>query len=325
MYRNGRSILTACLLVIHLGGGTLVHAQDLWPSKPVRLVVPSSPGGGTDTYARILGQALSDALKQQFIIDNRPGASGGIGAQAVAKAAPDGYTVLISANAAIAINPAIYKNLPFDVDRDFIPVARGVMAPMVIAAHPSVGVKTLAALVEAGKRAPDTIAYGSAGSGSPPYLGVRMIEEASGAKFVHIPYKGVGPAYVDLLAGRIKFMFTDLASVQQHLAAGTLIALAINQRSPLLPNTPTIAEAGLPKVEIWTSFSALVPAGTPAAVVQRIGAQIGAAMKSASVAEKLQAQALVPVFDTPDAFAASLKNERDLWNAFVKRNNITPE
>ena len=304
---------------------TAAHAQDAWPSKPVKVIVPSSPGGGTDAFARIIAQALSESAKQQFIIDNRPGASGGIGAQAVAKAAPDGYTILLSANAAIAINPALYKNLPFDADKDFAPVTRGVMAPMVIAAFPGAGYKTLADLVNAGKLEPNTIAYGSAGSGSPPYLGVRMFEEAAGAKFVHVPYKGVGPAYVDLIAGRIKFIFTDLATVQQQIAAGKVAALAVNQRTTLLPGVPSIAEAGWPKVEIFTSFSVLAPAGTPADIVQKLNAQIVAAMKTPAVAGKLNAQALVPVFDTPEQFAASLKAERAQWNAFVQRNNITPE
>ena len=300
-------------------------AQDVWPSKPVKLVVPSSPGGGTDVYARILAQALSETTKQQFVVDNRPGASGGIGAQVVAKAPPDGYTLLVSANAAIAINPALYKNLPFDADRDFAPVTRGVMAPMVIAAFPGAGYKSLADLVEAGKRAPESIAYGSAGGGSPPYLGVRMLEEATGAKFVHVPYKGVGPAYVDLLAGRIRFIFTDLATVQQHIAAGKAVALAMNERTSLMPGVPSIAEAGWPKVEMWTSFSAMAPAGTPAAVVARINEQIGATMKTPAVAERLRAQALVPVFDTPEQFATSIKAERERWAAFVRRNNITAE
>jgi tripartite-type tricarboxylate transporter receptor subunit TctC len=300
-------------------------AQDAWPSKPVKLIVPSSPGGGTDAFARIIAQALTEATRQQFVVDNRPGASGGIGAQAVAKSPPDGYTLLISANAAIAINPALYKSLPFDAERDFVPVTRGVMAPMVIAAYPGAGYKTLGDLIEAGKRAPETIAYGSAGGGSPPYLGVRMLEEAAGAKFVHVPYKGVGPAYVDLLAGRIKFIFTDLATVQQHIAAGKAVALAMNERTSLAPGVPSIADAGWPKVEMWTSFSAMAPAGTPAAVVARINEQIGTAMKTPAVAERLRAQALVPVFDTPAQFAAAIKAERELWVAFVRRNNITAE
>ena len=319
---DARHLISTLLLAL---AAVTAQAQDLWPSKPVRLIVPSSPGGGTDAYARIIAQALAEALKQQFVVDNRPGASGGIGAQAVAKSEADGYTLLISANAAIAINPALYKNLPFDAERDFVPVTRGVMAPMVVVAHPGAGFRTLAELVEVGRRARESIAYGSAGSGSPPYLGVRMLEEASGAKFVHVPYKGVGPAYVDLLAGRIGFMFTDLATVQQHIAAGKVLALALNERSALLPGVPSIGEAGWPKVEMWTSFSALAPAGTPITVVNRINAQIGMAMKTPAVAERLRAQALVPVFDSPEQFGASLKQERERWNGFVRRNNISAE
>ena len=315
----------AMLLLLSHGFPAIAQGQELWPAKPVRLIVPSSPGGGTDAYARIIAQALSEATQQQFVIDNRPGASGGIGAQAVAKAAPDGTTFLLSANASIAINPALYKNLPFDADQDFAPVTRGVMAPMVVVAHPDTGYKTLADLADAGKRAPGTLAYASAGGGSPPYLGVRMIEEATGAKFVHVPYKGVGPAYVDLLAGRIRFMFTDLATVQQHIRAGKVVALAVNQRTPLLAGVPSIADAGWPQVEIWTSFSLLAPAGTAAATLSRLNTLVAAAMKTPAVAAKLDAQALVPVFDTPAEFNAALKKEREHWNAFIRRNHITAE
>jgi tripartite-type tricarboxylate transporter receptor subunit TctC len=195
-------------------------AQDGWPARPVRIVVPSSPGGGTDVYARLLAQRLGEQLKQQFLIDNRPGASGNIGTEAVAKAAPDGYTFLVSANAAIAINPALFKSVPFDVDRDFAPVTRGVMAPMVLAANPGVPAKTVGELAALG-----------------------------------------------------------------HLRAGKLVALAVNERTPLLPNVPTLAEAGLPGLQVWTSFSVLAPA----------------------------------------EFGAALKREREHWAAFIRGNNIQPE
>jgi tripartite-type tricarboxylate transporter receptor subunit TctC len=300
-------------------------AQDSWPARPVRIVVPSSPGGGTDVYARLLGQRLGEQLKQQFVIDNRPGASGNIGTEAVAKAAPDGYTFLVSANAAIAINPALFKSVPFDMDRDFAPVTRGVMAPMVLAANPDVPAKTLGELVALAKRDPGKLAFGSAGNGSPTYLGVRMIEEAAGVRFLHVPYKGVGPAYQGLLGGQLAFMFPDVASALAHIRSGKLVALAVNERTPLLPSVPTLAEAGLPGLQVWTSFSVLAPAGTPPAIVQRLNTEIGAAMKSPALAEKLAQQALVPVFDTPAEFAAALTRERAYWAAFIRRNNIQPE
>lgn len=301
------------------------QAQDAWPSHPVRVVVPSSPGGGTDTFARLLAQGLSEELRQQFVIDNRPGASGNIGTDAVAKAAPDGYTVLVSASAAVAINPGLYRNLPFNVERDLVAVARGVNSPMLFCAHPSLGFKTINDLVAAGKREPGALAFASAGTGSTTYLGVKMLEEATGAKFLHVPYKGVGPAYQDLLGGQVKFMFTDLASVVQYIRAGRVTALAINERSPLLPNTPTVAEAGIANVEISNSFSVLMPAATPAPIVQRLSEATLRSMKTPALQQKLDAQALVPVFDTPAQFSASLKKERELWAAFIKRNGIVQE
>jgi len=300
-------------------------AQEAWPARPVRVVVPSSPGGGTDTFARLLAQGLSEDLKQPFVVDNRPGASGNIGTDAVAKAAPDGYTMLVSATAAVAINPGLFRNLPFNVERDLAPVARGVNSPMVFCAHPSLNLKTLAELVAQGKREPGTLAFASAGTGSTTYLGVKMLEEATGARFLHIPYKGVGPAYQDLLGGQVKFMFTDLASVLQYIRAGRVVALAINERSPLLPNTPTAAEAGVGGVEISNSFSVLMPAGTPPSTLQHLSSAVLRVMKTQAIGPKLEAQALVPVFDTPEQFAASLKKERELWAAFIRRNGIVQE
>jgi tripartite-type tricarboxylate transporter receptor subunit TctC len=300
-----------------------VYAQDGWPAKPVKFIVPSSPGGGTDLYARILAQALGNSLKQQFVVENRPGASGNIGAAAAAKSPPDGYTFLVSANPALSVNPSLYKELPYNAERDFTPVTRGVLAPMVLCVNPSVPARTLAELVALGKSEPGRFAYGSAGTGSPTFLGVRMLEESTGARFTHVPYKGVGPAYQDLLGGQIHFLFPDVASAISLLRAGKLRALAVTQSTPLLPGTPTLAEAGFP-IDVFTSFSVVAPAGTPAPIVQRIAAEIGRAMRSPGVADKLGAQALVPVFDTPGEFAASLKKERDGWAAFIRRNGIQP-
>lgn len=301
-----------------------LQAQEAWPARTVKLVVPSSPGGGTDVYARIIAQALSEALKQQFVVENRPGASGNIGAEAVAKAAPDGYTFLVSANPALTVNPSLYRNLPYNAERDFAPVARGVIAPMVIAIHPSVPARTLAELIALGKREPGKWTFGSAGTGSPTYLGVRMLEEVTGARFLHVPYKGVGQAYQDFLGGQLKFMFPDVASVLPHLRSGKVLALAVNERTSQLASVPTFAEAGL-LVDVFTSFSVVAPAGTPAAIVARLSAEIGKAMKSPSTAEKLEQLVLLPVFDTPAQFAASLKKERDGWAEFIRRNGIVPD
>ncbi len=318
-------IFAAIAGLIHILLAGTVFAQEAWPARPVRFVVPSSPGGGTDTYARLLAQALTDSLKRQFVVENKPGASGNIGADIVAKSAPDGYTFLLSANPALTVNPSLYKNLAYNVERDFVPVARGVVAPQVIVVGSSVPAKTMAEFVALAKREPGRLAYGSAGSGSTTYLGVRQLEETAGTKFLHIPYKGMGHAYQDLLGGQIKFMFPDVASVLGHIKSGKAVPLAVTERTELLPGVPTLAEAGLSGVDATSSFSVVAPTGTPAAIVQRLSAEITKAMKAPALAEKLQAQALNAVFDTPEVFALSLKKERDGWAAFIKRNGIVLE
>jgi tripartite-type tricarboxylate transporter receptor subunit TctC len=304
---------------------TAACAQADWPVRPVTVIVPSSPGGGTDAYGRVLAQALTEQLKQTFVVDNKPGASGAIGATAAAKAEPDGYTLLVASNSSLGINPVLYKTLQYDVARDFAPVTRGVIAPMVIVAHPDAKVKTMAQLIERGKREPGALFYGTAGVGSPLYIGVLMIEDASGARFTHVPYKGVGPAYQDLLSGRLQFMLTDLASARPFVDSGKLVALSITDKSKLLPDVPTFAEAGYPGIKAFTSFSVLVPAKVPPALVNRIAADIAKAMLNPSVAQRLEQLALLPVLDTPEKFAASLKEEQQTWGAFIRQHNVQPD
>jgi tripartite-type tricarboxylate transporter receptor subunit TctC len=319
---RGFGSAVVALLALH---AALAHAQEAWPARSVKFIVPSSPGGGTDLYARQLAQALSESLKQQFIVDNRPGASGNIGAEAAAKATPDGYTFLVSANPAISVNPSLYKNLPYNAERDLVPVARGVVAPLVVCVHPSVPARTLAELLALGKREPGKLSFGSAGTGSPTYLGIRMLEEVSGAKFLHVPFKGMGPVLPALLGGQVNFAFPDAAIAIPHIKAGKLIPLAIIEHAPQLPKVPTFAEAGFPGLEIYSSFSVAAPSGTPAAIVQRMSAEITRAMKSPALAQKLEHETLIPVFDTPELFAAHLKKERAAWEAVIRRNAIVPD
>jgi tripartite-type tricarboxylate transporter receptor subunit TctC len=319
-----RSFGSAVGIVLALTGAP-AQAQETWPARPVKFIVPSSPGGGTDLYARQLAQALSESLKQQFIVDNRPGASGNIGAEAAAKAPPDGYTFLVSANPAISVNPSLYKNLAYNAERDLVPVARGVVAPLVVCVHPSVPARTLAELLALGKREPGKLSFGSAGTGSPTYLGIRMLEEVSGAKFLHVPFKGMGPVLPALLGGQVNFAFPDAAIAIPHIKAGKLIPLAIIEHAPQLPKVPTFAEAGFPGLEIYSSFSVAAPSGTPAVIVQRMSAEIIRAMKSPALAEKLEHETLIPVFDTPELFAAHLKKERAAWEAVIRRNAIVPD
>ena len=302
---------------------SLAPAEEPWPSKSVKLVVPSSPGGGTDVFARLLAQALGDSMNRQFIVENRPGASGTVGAQAVASAPRDGYTFLVCANASIAINPAFDMKLAYNVESDLAPVARGVMAVSALIVNLDTGIKDIDDLVARAKREPEAFAFGSAGTATSLYLGARMIEEAGGVKFLHAPYKGIGPAYQDLLAGRLQFMYTDLASAIQYVSAGRLKALAVDRKTPLLPGIPTFAEAGWPTIDSPTSFSVMAPSGVSLAVLRKMAAEVAKALKT--LAPRLEQQALVPVFDTPAEFAADLARERARWASFVKRNRITAE
>jgi len=303
------------------GVATSALSQEPWPGKPVRFIVPSSPGGGTDLYARLLAQALSERLKQQFVIENRPGASGNIGAAVAAKAAADGYTFLVSANPALTINPSLYKNLAYDPERDFVPVAR-VLAPLVLIVNPATGIRSLQELIDLGRREPGKIAYGSAGTGSPTYLGVRMIEEKTGARFLHVAYKGVGPAYQDLLGGTIQFLLPDIASALSHIKAGKVNAIAVDVKSPLIEGVPTIAEAGLPEHSAPSTFTIVAPSATPSAIVARISREITAIYQTPAIASRLEAQGLVPMVESPSQLAAAMQAERQMYSSFIKRNGI---
>jgi tripartite-type tricarboxylate transporter receptor subunit TctC len=298
------------------------QAEEPWPSKPVRIVVPSAPGGGTDVFGRLLAQALSDDLGQTFFVENKPGANGNIGAETVARAKPDGYTLLVSANASLSINPALQPSPTFDATRDLVPVSRGVWAVNVLVVNPSVGAKSLAEFIAKAKKQPGALAFGSPGMGSAPYLGARMIQELEGLDLLHVPYKGVGPAYQDLVAGRLQFMYTDLASVLPFIRDGKVDALAVDRSTPLLPGVPTFADEGL-KFDAPTSFSVMAPAGIAPELQQRIGGEVVAALKS--IAARLDQRALVPVYDTPALFAVDIKGERAMWADFIRRNHIKAE
>jgi len=313
-------LAAACLLA-----AAPALAQEAWPTRSVRLVVPSSPGGGTDTYARFLAQGLGDGLKQQFLVDNRPGGGGNIGAEVAARAAPDGYTYLVSSSPALVVNPSLFKNLPYNAERDFAPVARGVISPLVITCHPSVPVKTLAALIALARREAGSVSYGSPGVGSSSNLAVKMIEEAGKVRFLHVPYKGASQALLGLLRGEVAFMVTDISTALPQLQSRKVVPLAASHRSPHIPGTPTYAEAGFPSVDAYPSYSVVAPAGTPPAIVQRMSSEIVTLMKTPALREKLDARAMVPIFDTPDEFAAVLKKERAKYAELIRRNKITAE
>jgi tripartite-type tricarboxylate transporter receptor subunit TctC len=322
---GGFRIALALALAISACSAVAQDQDAAWPARAVRVVVPSSAGGGTDGYARLLTAALSEALKQRFVVDNRPGASGVVGAEIVAKSAPDGYTILVSSTSALVINPSLQANLPYDAERDFTPVARGVISPNVWTAHPSLPAKTLAALVALGKREPRRLTYGTAGPGSTGNIAVRMIEESSGARFLHVPYKGSGQSVQALIRGEIGFLVSEIATALPHIASGRAVPLAASHRSVLLPGTPTLAEAGYPNVDAYPAFSVAAPAGTPPAIVQRLASTIVSVMKSPAFRERLEARALIPVYDTPEEFAVTLRKEKARFADIIRRNRIVAE
>ncbi len=303
----------------------VAFAQEAWPSRPVKFIVPTPPGGGTDLYARLLAQALGESLKQVFLVENRPGAGGNIGAEAVVRSLPDGTTFLVSATGTVVVNPSLYKNLPFDVERDLAPVARGVTGPFVFIAHPAVPFQDLRGLVGHARSQTGKLSFGSGGTGSITYLGVRKLEEAADVRFLHVPYKGMGQAYQDLIGGQVNFIFADVASAIGHIRGGKVRPLAVTARTPLLPEVPTVAQAGFDRFEVSNSFSVFVPGGTPDSIVQKANAEIGRAMKNEAMQVKLRAQAMEPVFESPQAFSERLKQERAEWAAFIKRSGITLE
>jgi tripartite-type tricarboxylate transporter receptor subunit TctC len=296
-----------------------------WPAKPIRIIVPSTPGGGTDVYARLLAFALPELVKQQFVVDNRPGGNGMIGADAVAKSAPDGYTILVTASPALVLNPVLYKKMPYDAERDFAPVAPGVVSPLIFVVHPSVKARTLRDLVALAKKEPGKYAYGTAQLTSTTSLGVQILEYNTGIKFNQIPYKGVGQAAQGLIAGDLHFMLSDFPVVTPHIKAGKLIALAATHRTKVLPDVPTTEEAGFGIGDVVASFMVAAPAGTPAPIVNRLSADINRLMKMPAIVEKLDGHVFIPVFGTPEEFSARLRNLRVMWADVIQKIGLKVE
>ncbi|HEU4476166.1 MAG TPA: tripartite tricarboxylate transporter substrate binding protein [Methyloceanibacter sp.] len=318
-------ILCFALGIVSVGLTLNAGAQHDWPSRPIKFIVPTSPGGGTDLYARTLAPALAELLKQPVAVENRPGAGGNIGAELVARAAPDGYTFLVSASGTMVVNPALYATLPFDAERHFVPVARGVTGPFAFVSHAALPAKNLRELIAAARSRPGEVSFGSAGAGSVSYLAVRMLEEAAGVRFLHVPYKGLGQAYQDLLGGQLHFLYSDIGLALPHIKAGRMHALAVTARTALIPQAETMGDAGFNDVRADNFFSVYAPAGTSVTIVNQLNAAIAAAMRSPALAERLEAQGWVPVFESPEQFSASLKRERQSWAAFIRRNGIKPE
>jgi len=302
-------------------------ALATFPGRPVRLIVPFPPGGSTDILARAIGQKLAEAWGQPLVIDNRPGAGGIIGMETAAKAAPDGYTLVMGHVGTLAANPALYKSLPYDPVKDFAPVTLIAMVPNVLVVGPAVSSKTVAELVALAKSKPGKLDYGSGGNGSAAHLATEYFKLKAGIDIQHVPYKGTAPALQDLLGGQIAFIITGLPPVLAQVKSGKLriLGVASAQRLKQFPDIPTIAESGVPGYEATQWYGILAPAATPKDVVAKLNRDVVNALKDPSVADKLAAEGADPVGDSPGEFAAFIRSEIDLWGKVIRATGAKVE
>ncbi len=297
---------------------------DEYPSHVIRLIVPYAPGGGTDVMARRLAEEMSASLGNRVIVENVGGAGGNIGMQQVARATPDGYTIVLALTAQFAVNPSLYRKLPHDPVKDFDPIALLAVAPYVLVVHPSLPVHNVKELVELAKKEPGKLAYASAGNGSGAHLSAELLKSMAGIEMIHVPYKGAGAAYADLLAGRTQVMFSTYAPIAGHLKAGTLRAIAVSteKRAPGLPDVPAVSET-LPgyRSDVWYVMAA--PAGTPAAIVARLNKAALSALKSPTIGEHLAKDLIQVIGSRPDEVKSFIQSEIIKWGEVVKKSGAT--
>ena len=316
----------AAAIVAPLLVAALAAQAQPYPNKPIKIVVPYAAGGAVDIVARSIGQPLSETLKQPVIIDNRPGASANIGMEAVAKAAPDGYTLLMASNG-IATNMALFPNLAFDGRRDFAPIARIGYAPLVIVVPTASPAKSLKDLLAMAKAEPGKLTYATAGNGSSGHLAGELLKSTAKIDVLHVPYKGGAPAITDLLGERISFMPINAVEVMSHIRAGRLRALAVasDKRFPLLPDVPTVAEAGLAGYEATVWWGLVAPAKTPVEAVQKLNMETNKALTDPAIGKKLSELGVVVTPGTPEQFGAFINKQTELWSGVVKSAGIQPD
>jgi tripartite-type tricarboxylate transporter receptor subunit TctC len=319
--RNTLRALAACSLAF----AAMIAAAE-YPERPVRLVVPYSAGGSTDTVARLVGARLTERLGRQVVVDNRTGGGTIIGTEIVARAAPDGYTLLM-ATPPLAVNPSLYAQVPYVLDRDFVAVTNIAGSSNVLVVHPSVPAATTRDLIALLKASPRKYNYGSSGVGGAAHLAMALFESMAGVDAVHVPYKGGAPAVADLVGGRLSLMMANLTTAQPHIRAGRLRGLGIGTkaRSPLFPELPTIAEGGVPGYEANNWNGVVAPARTPRAAVERLHREIVAVLGERVVIERMANAALEPIGNTPEEFGRYLKAEADKWGKLVKTAGIKAE
>ena len=298
-----------------------------YPSKPVRVIVTFPPGSTPDIVGRAFASRLQEAMGQPFVVENRAGAGGNIGADAVAKAAADGYTLLVSTNGVFAINKALYKAMPFDPDKDLAPLSLLATAPQMLVVQPSLGLKDFKGFIEYAKRNPGKLSYGSVGGGSASHLTMELLKSDAGVDLVHVPYKGFPPAVTDMLAGNIQAMFAIVPGVLPHVKAGKMKALAVTalRRSPLAPDVPSVAELGLPQLESLAWIGLAAPTGVPKDVVDRITSETARGMRAPEVRELLGKQGFDVVAGSPTEFSRWIQAESSKWARVIRLSGATAE
>ncbi len=316
---NTAALMTLCL-TLH------AHAQAPYPSKPIRMIVPLAAGGPSDTTARIISPKLSEVIGQNVIVDNRPGASGIIGTEIGLKSAPDGYTILLVSNT-ISLNPAIFRKLPYDNERDMTPVSLLAATPYALCVHPSLPVKTVKGLIALAKSRPGELNHASAGAGTGPHLAMEWFAQRSGIKIQQIVYKGGGPAVIDFLAGQTQINLTNMITAMQHVRSGRIRALAVSsiQRSPAAPDIPTIHESGVDNFDEGGQHGIVAPAGMSKEVLAKLHSAIVAAMRSPDITKRLAEDGSSVVANTPDEFRALIRRETVKWTQIVKAAGISQQ
>lgn len=324
---RGYSLLLTAALVLPMAPAAHAQATPAWPSRPITLIVPFPPGGTTDLLARLVARTAGDRLGQSVVVENRPGAGGGIGAAAVARAQPDGYTLVMGTLGTQVTNQFIYKQVPYDPARDFAPVTLVANSPNVLLVNPKLGVTTVAQLIEQARAAPGTLNFASTSLGGSPHLSGELFNRMADVDIRHVPYKGAAPAMTDLLGGQVQMMYDNLPSAMGQIQSGAVKALAVTtpDRVPLLPDVPTVAQAGLPGYEVNAWFGLLAPAGTPQAVVQRIQSAVAQALAEPDTRRQVERLGAIPVASTPQAFDAVIRADTQKWQQVIRDAGINPQ
>ena len=329
--KNNRSLMFPILVMLLTVSllfplSAVFAAAAAYPSKPVRMIVPFAPGGGTDIIARIVAQELGQAWGQSVVVDNRGGSGGIIGTQLAARSTPDGYTMVLC-SLGLSYAPALYSKLPYDTEKDLAPISLVATQPFVYVVIPSLGVNSMKDLVALAKSKPGEIRYGSGGSGGASHLGTELLRVMTGIDMMHVPYKGTGPALTAMLGGEIHIQLIGISSVVPHLKSGRMRALAVSgaKRSSAAPEVPTVAESGVPGYEFDVWYGMLFPAGTPRAIVGKVNADINRVLKSPELTQRFATLGLVAAGNTPEEFAKTIRSEIVKWHKVVKSANIRVE